>query len=490
MTYRDRLRPGSFRGVPFKTPTHETEGGRRGVVHEYPKSDKHSTQDLGKAARRFTVTAWIIGDDYDVDRDRLIDALEKGGAGKLVHRYFGEMQAEIEPGKTYRLIETEDEGRKAVFTIPFVRAGDSKTPTIGIDSVAKVKSAADRAKIASKASFAKKVITSGPEFVRTDVIGSIARANAVVSGINNKVSSTLAVTTGVPALIKALGNNVATLVASPLRVTELADQFYAITEAVFDAVATVGRAFKRVANAVGIGGGSTSGVATTTPSVTSATGLGVTPAVKAQIQADASASAAASATAAAGGGPASSRATQSSVAAAAQTDGRKIVKTNRQAQAEAQTSLGVGEPAINTATALGAQRAQNQAAVVALSRQATTIEAVRAAVDMPYDSHLTAIATRDQLNDALIAIAEESNDDDVYAALVDLRVEIHKHLTQAAGELPRILPYTPLVTIPSVLLAHLAHGDATRCEEIISRNNIRHPGFVPGGVALQILSDG
>jgi prophage DNA circulation protein len=48
------------------------------------------------------------------------------------------------------------------------------------------------------------------------------------------------------------------------------------------------------------------------------------------------------------------------------------------------------------------------------------------------------------------------------------------------------------VTQPALVLAQRLYGDPAsveaRAAEIVARNKVRHPGFVPGGVALQVLS--
>jgi prophage DNA circulation protein len=43
-------------------------------------------------------------------------------------------------------------------------------------------------------------------------------------------------------------------------------------------------------------------------------------------------------------------------------------------------------------------------------------------------------------------------------------------------------------TLPALVVAHRVYGDATRADEIVSRNRVRHPGFVPGGIALEVAT--
>jgi len=44
--------------------------------------------------------------------------------------------------------------------------------------------------------------------------------------------------------------------------------------------------------------------------------------------------------------------------------------------------------------------------------------------------------------------------------------------------------------MPAIVLAYRLYGDAERADEIVARNRVRHPGFVPGGQPLEVLSNG
>jgi prophage DNA circulation protein len=47
----------------------------------------------------------------------------------------------------------------------------------------------------------------------------------------------------------------------------------------------------------------------------------------------------------------------------------------------------------------------------------------------------------------------------------------------------------PQATQPALVLAYSLYEDASRDADIIARNNVRHPGFVPGGRTLEVLAD-
>lgn len=151
--------------------------------------------------------------------------------------------------------------------------------------------------------------------------------------------------------------------------------------------------------------------------------------------------------------------------------------------------FGLGAATVPTNTATRARQAANQIALHALMRRTATIEAARASAQLDFASSTDALAVRDDLVERLDTLAETAGDD-VYTALVDLRAAVVTDLTTRGGLLPRAVSYTPPATLPALLLAYRLHGDASRESEIVSRNKIRHPGFVPGGVALEVLVDG
>ncbi|MFH5926447.1 DNA circularization protein [Roseomonas xinghualingensis] len=117
-TWRDGLRPASFRGVPFEVDTHDREGGRRVAEHEFPLSNQGAAEDLGRSIRRFGFDAFVIGDDYMETRDALLAACEDtAGPGALIHPTLGEFQVIC---SRISVRETKADGGMAVFTLTFV----------------------------------------------------------------------------------------------------------------------------------------------------------------------------------------------------------------------------------------------------------------------------------------------------------------------------------------------------------------------------------
>lgn len=146
------------------------------------------------------------------------------------------------------------------------------------------------------------------------------------------------------------------------------------------------------------------------------------------------------------------------------------------------------EPAPAKTTPNRTRQAANQVAIAALLQRAALVEAVRTAAAIDYASSGDALLLRDELVDQLEKVMETAGDD-LYQALSALRAALVADMAARGSRLPRLTTIIPAVTLPSLVLAQHIYGDATRAGEIVSRNHVRHPGFVPGGVALEVLAD-
>ncbi len=118
---------GSFRGARFRLDSYSTEIGRRADVREYPLRNVPQADDLGRKARRFSFTAYIVGADWERGRDDLLNACEADGPGTLVHPFHGEHLVICE-----RCVVSESRAggeRYCAFELGFVEAGSFETPS-------------------------------------------------------------------------------------------------------------------------------------------------------------------------------------------------------------------------------------------------------------------------------------------------------------------------------------------------------------------------
>ncbi|WP_457091398.1 DNA circularization N-terminal domain-containing protein [Microvirga sp. P5_D2] len=83
------LRAASFRGVPFHVETEGLTAGRHVAVHEYVRSEEVWSEDMGRKATRYRVTAYIANDLVDVHGAALVAALTQPGSGMLMLPMLG-----------------------------------------------------------------------------------------------------------------------------------------------------------------------------------------------------------------------------------------------------------------------------------------------------------------------------------------------------------------------------------------------------------------
>ncbi len=137
MTWREELKPASFRGIPFLVDTHEIAFGRRKHLHEYPYRDIPKAEDLGKRARFITINAYLLGDDYTDRRQRLMDAVEnKSTAGTLTLPLYESMQ--VTADEDCSVMFSNREGGIEYLRLAFTIAGENRYPDQSITSKAKV----------------------------------------------------------------------------------------------------------------------------------------------------------------------------------------------------------------------------------------------------------------------------------------------------------------------------------------------------------------
>jgi prophage DNA circulation protein len=96
------------------------------------------------------------------------------------------------------------------------------------------------------------------------------------------------------------------------------------------------------------------------------------------------------------------------------------------------------------------------------------------------------IGLRNNLTAALDAESLNASDS-TYEALQDARSAVWQDLTSRSRDGARLTTTTPVDTMPALVLAYDLYEDAERATDIVARNSLRHPGFVPP-VPLRVLT--
>lgn len=397
--YADDLQPASFRGVPFQVESTDMGAGRRTQVHEYPQRDKPYVEDLGRATRDMGFNAFVIGEDYIAQANKLLSALEEAGPGTLAHPFFGTLTVSL---KDSARVSFDVSLGVAKFSLSFVESGELEFPTAAASTQSGTRSAADSLDNAAATDFATRFKTKGfQDFVTSAANGTLTDTLGIISSSQVGKAFTFA-------------NDLATSTSTAI--------------ALVSDPATLGY---KMLGMFGLSGLTTS-VAAWSNVVRGLSRMG--------------------------------------------------------------TSSALEEKATPAYTTPSRQQANtNTAAVNGLCRQLMIAQAVGAsslvgtvADSTPNLSHTDMMAVRDEL---IAAIDKESltASDAVYQALMAARAAVWKDLTTRARDSDRLTTLTPAETTPALVLAYDYYEDATRDADIVARNNIARPGFVPPR-ALKVLT--
>lgn len=135
----------------------------------------------------------------------------------------------------------------------------------------------------------------------------------------------------------------------------------------------------------------------------------------------------------------------------------------------------------------------NRDAIVGLVQQAAT---ARRIVDLAKSAPVTIddarIARSEIVQRADTVLLNETTGQRAAEAILQLRTDAVAHFMRIQPSLPQLATVTPQAVRPALVLAHEIHGDsylaAGREAELLGRNRVRHPGFVPAGQPLEFVA--
>jgi prophage DNA circulation protein len=384
MGWRENYQQASFRGAIFYVDSIDGQYGRRNVTHEYPDRDKPYTEDLGRKAREFTITAYLVGANYQPLRDALIAACEAAGPGQLVHPYKGRMTVCCK-GLTVR--ESRKDGGFCELQMSFVEDGASTFPIAVLNLVVATASAASALISAARSDF-----LSNFSFPKTPAF--VAEQLAAVTGvILDPLNSVINASNEFADNWTALQNDINDLIQQP---ELLADRMISAIRRVTDG--NKGRGSSDIYH-----------------QLTNTTG--VKPVV--------------------------------------------VTTSTRQIQSDCQNAL------------------------INLTERVALACNCELAAGFAFDSYQAAEAERERLLGEIDDKADFAPDA-VYDQFVAVRTQLAKALP--APGLPEIQTVAVRTTVPAIVQAYRLYADATKATDIVSRNGIRHPGFINGGTEIEVLS--
>lgn len=431
--------PASFRGVPFWVETSDLSVGRRTVTHQYPQRDEPFTEDLGRAAREYRFSAFVLGDDYIEQAKKLREALEKPGAATLVHPEFGEIQVVAQPGASMSFSQSM---RRVNFSLAFVEAGLNAFPTPEGASQQASRAAADQVSEAAADSFEKSLTLDDIEdFVQDALNGDLLDALDIIS--NSEIAKVLDFAD---------------------RVSDLANDAISLVRGGPKAFAT------KLMGALGL-----SRLATT---VAGWQRVGKSLCALADdLRGD----------------------DDEPVYSTVKPRSAEVIESNRKAvyslcrQAVLVQAVGVSTligTDVDSTVASSSILPDEGEAVVDADTGATEVGTVTSSGSFsssPTISYDEMLEARERIVGRLEEEMLDVEDDRVFMALREAATAVSKDLSSRAEEQARLYDYDAGAVLPSCVTAMELYGDATRAQEIVVRNGVTNPLFCPN--VLKVLNE-
>jgi prophage DNA circulation protein len=248
MTWKERRRRASFRGVKFYVDDVSTEQARRTVVHKFPGRATPRVQDLGRDATTFTVRAYVIGDDYDRQLVELEKALLSPGPAKLVHPYRGEQIVQV-TGPVRTTERKREAGMASVqFTCTVVDPEQTRIKAVRMDFTTALGEAADEVRTRSEADFSADFDVSDlPAGLKDSAVGALDTAAQAMRDAHGNVTSTLGVVNDVSADIDEFAAATQALISTP---EQLASDVTGLVQSVVQSARTTVAVARRQVGAV------------------------------------------------------------------------------------------------------------------------------------------------------------------------------------------------------------------------------------------------
>lgn len=150
--------------------------------------------------------------------------------------------------------------------------------------------------------------------------------------------------------------------------------------------------------------------------------------------------------------------------------------------------------AVNIATPSRQQQNTNRSALTAMVQQAAT---ARRVVDLGQSVPATITEARtaraEIVSRADAVLLQETVGQHSADAFVQLRTQAIQHFSRQTADLPKLVSVTHQEVLPAIVVAHDFYGDSWlgtgKDADLVARNAVRHPGFVPAGQPLQMISE-
>lgn len=419
-TWRDRLQPASFRGVPFDVDADSIGVGRRTQTHEYVNRDEPYVEDLGRATREPGLTGFLVGDDCFEQADKLIEAFEAEGPGELVHPWLGRMKVSIVGKATFK--RDRREGGVIRFDASYVEAGELKFPATTVNTSQQVGTAADSLATASKSNFA--TLLDKVNTARVSVAAYSQTASKLYTAVSSQFEPFASLFTDAADFASQVVNAPSYVVGELFSTLDAMTYSFSGTGSALSAITSVFSSLRDSGSASTAQGTDAAGLQSATVQVV-----------------------------------------QDALLVSAMRNIATVTVPVVSDTSQSGPTDPVSVPAVGSQTGTSEVEYDEAGDVIV-------------PIDTPVVDDV--LAARDDANETIWDMGLDASYDR-FQALTAARQAIVRHLNEIARSGVRIVTIEPVEPTAALVLAYQRYGDATRADEIVTRNRVSNPGFVPAG---------
>ncbi|MNU43028.1 hypothetical protein D3C71_318040 [compost metagenome] len=425
MGWKEEKQMASFRGVPFLVDVDSGRRGRRTVLHEYPKRDVPMVEDMGLATRNHKMAAWVAGSDCFTQRDALLKVLEEPGAGELVHPWYGRVEVVC---TSVDVSHSESEGGVVRFDLEFVKGAASAFPVGSANTAARADLAASGVQTSALSRFSD--VTSAIDMAKAQtkaVLGALGEVREIIDQTTSPLR----------AAFQSVQQIYTDIVTAP---DKFASMLFSLVNGVsreFDGFGS----FTKGGGLISLLGIFEKGDAARSVGLVTRPNEPVTAALVAAV--------------------------------IDLTRDALIVDAVRDVSV-----LPTGTPPRRPSSVVAVDAARQDPVRADSSNGLELAETLlgEQARDLPVVDDVRIV--REELGEALWSAALSASPGH-YEALTAARQAAGRHLDAVGLRGLRLKTYSPASVMPGLVLAYREYADATRAGEIVTRNRVAHPGFLP-----------
>ena len=167
MNWLKRLQNASFRGIQFLIDSSESSFSRRIATDVFPGTDRFYSEDISKNPASFQIEGFLVGSDYDLTRNTLIEACSARNPGILIHPYLGQKNVHCQ---SLSVTESKESGGMARIVMSFIEVGDNIYPRESKKPSSLVKASVEESNTLFKSNFLKLYSITGLAKNQVDAI--------------------------------------------------------------------------------------------------------------------------------------------------------------------------------------------------------------------------------------------------------------------------------------------------------------------------------